>query len=134
VHELALVEEMLMACWQAAASHGVTKVSAVHITVGQMAACPDALRFAWEACRGRFPPLREAALQIQTVPATWACAQCRTEYRQPVGRCPACGTALVPLQSGLQLRVDYVETEDDQRGPAPAAQPAAPPSGEVTSP
>jgi len=124
VHELALVEEILTACRQAAASHGLVKVSAVHITVGEMAACPDALRFAWEACRGRFPPLGEAALHIRTVPATWACAQCRTEYHQPVGRCPACGTAFPRLQSGLELRVDYLEGEGDQCGPATAAQPA----------
>lgn len=124
MHELALVEEILTACRQAAASHGVTKVTAVHLTVGEMAACADALRFAWEACRGRFPPLQEADLYIQTVPATWACAQCGTEYRQPVGRCPACGTAIPRLHTGLELRVEYLEGEGDGCGTAPAARPA----------
>lgn len=124
MHELALVEEILAVCRQAATSHGVTKVTAVHITVGEMAACADALRFAWEACRGRFPPLEEAALDIRTVPATWVCARCGAEYREPVGRCQACGAALPRLQSGLELRVDYLEGDDDRHGRASAGLPA----------
>ncbi len=128
MHELALVEEILMACRQAATSHRMSRVAAVHITVGEMAACPDALRFAWEACRGRFPPLQEAALEIRTVPATWGCSRCGTAYEEPIGRCAACGGACPRLQSGLELQVDYLEGDDSRQEPASAPQQQEPAS------
>jgi len=109
VHELALVEEILKACQQAAASHRMRRVTAVHITVGELAACQDALRFAWEACRGRFPPLEEARLEIQEVPARWACPHCGTQYPEPLPRCPGCNAGHPRLESGLELRMDYLE-------------------------
>lgn len=112
MHELALVEEMLKACQQAAASHRMGRVTTVHVTVGELAACVEALRFAWEACRGRFAPLQEARLEIREVPARWACQQCGGEYGEPLPRCPGCGGGCPQLVGGLELRVDYLEGDD----------------------
>ncbi|MDI6894158.1 MAG: hydrogenase maturation nickel metallochaperone HypA [Bacillota bacterium] len=116
MHELALVEEILGACQTAAASHRVQRVTAVHLTVGELAACPDALRFAWEACRGRFRLLETARLEIQEVPARWACPHCGGDYGEPLARCPQCGTGTPRLQEGLELRVDYLEGDDREGG------------------
>lgn len=67
MHELALAEAMLEAAHAAAAAHALSRVKTVRVVVGAFAACPDALRFAWEACRGRFPSLENAELEIEEV-------------------------------------------------------------------
>lgn len=114
MHELALVEEILRTCQEVALSHGMTRVTSVCVTVGRLAACPDALLFAWQACRGRFPPLEQAGLDIHEVPASWVCPRCGASFSEPLPRCQACGTVAPRLAGGLELRVDYLEGDGAQ--------------------
>ncbi len=112
MHELALVEEMLEVACGAATSHGIRQVRRVHVTVGTLAAYPDAIRFAWDACRGHFPPLGSAHLDIEEVPPRWLCPACESQHTAPAARCPICG-ALLRLVAGTELRLDYLEGDGE---------------------
>ncbi|MBI5501263.1 MAG: hydrogenase maturation nickel metallochaperone HypA [Deltaproteobacteria bacterium] len=61
-------------------------------------------------------PLAGARLEIEEVPARAVCDACGTPFAvdDPVFLCPACGSGSVRLESGRELTIDSVET--DERG------------------
>jgi hydrogenase nickel incorporation protein HypA/HybF len=111
VHELSLGQAIVDTTSQRADGRPVT---AVTVRIGHLRqVVPDALQFGWELLTEP-TSLKGAALVIEQVPATVACAECGTETTldMPILVCGACGSFEVTLLTGeefLIVSMDVVE-------------------------
>jgi hydrogenase nickel incorporation protein HypA/HybF len=107
VHELGLVQELVAVVSERFKDDEVTKVV---VEVGALAAVlPDALTFAFEACR-EGAGLARATLEVRRVPGVARCRACAAplELDGPLGAC-ACGSTDLEWLDGQSLRLLAVE-------------------------
>lgn len=112
MHELALMESLLAVVEESAAAHGIRRVTAARLVVGEFtAALPEALEFAFEALSPG-TVMDGATLTMTLEEAQARCRACGHEYHPPVYRlaCPACGGPPEVLK-GKELYLDYYEGE-----------------------
>jgi hydrogenase nickel incorporation protein HypA/HybF len=115
VHELALAESIVHLALGHAAGRRVTGVG---VKVGALRqVVPDSLSFSFElvvqgtAAEGAF-------LEIEGVEAAGRCARCGVESRISAFplRCEGCGELGLEVVRGEELRVEWVEVEEDADG------------------
>lgn len=116
MHELAICRGIIDVALEALGALGrpLPRVTDVHVEIGRLTGVvPDSLRFHFEVLTPR-TPLGGAALEITTVPIRARCAECKARFEIDVlaFTCPACGSGLVELTSGRELRVVSVDTEE----------------------
>jgi hydrogenase nickel incorporation protein HypA/HybF len=90
-------------------------VVAVTVQVGRLAAVvPDSLRSHWQILT-RDTPLAGTALTIDEVPVRARCLDCAAGFELDALAfwCPVCGSGLVELLSGRELRVVSLETAEE---------------------
>jgi len=112
MHELGLLNGVVVAVERAAAKHGATAVNAVTVRVGSLSgAVPEALQGAWPiATAGTI--VDGAELIIEEVQAAVWCPTC--DAAQPIDEffalvCPVCGTPTGQLVSGREFEVTYAD-------------------------
>jgi hydrogenase nickel incorporation protein HypA/HybF len=113
MHEMSLCENIVQIAEQQARQQNFTKVNAVRLEVGA-ASCvePEAMMFCFEAvARGTLA--EGARLQILQVPSPGWCVQCARDViiKQRFDPCPVCGTAVVQVKAGTELKIKDMEVE-----------------------
>jgi len=113
VHELAVTESLLQMALQHAQPAGATRVTAVHLVIGQLSSIvDDSVQFYWDMisagtlCEG-------AQLQFERVPASLLCLTCSHTYildGELMG-CPRCGSERVKVTGGDEFRLESIEVE-----------------------
>ncbi len=116
MHELSIAASIVDIVDEAVESRGQGRVAVVHLKLGAMAGVvEDALLFSFEVAAAG-TSVEGARLDIEMVPVTVCCPDCRVErtlaLRQPL-RCPECGTPTPKVVGGSELEVIAVEVEDD---------------------
>jgi hydrogenase nickel incorporation protein HypA/HybF len=111
MHELSLVQTILEIALDTARKHGVDRINAVEVEVGQASGVvKEAMEFAWEATR-KGTLLDTAKLVIKTIPLQAVCRQCGAGYA-PVelfDPCPVCGEVSPEIVAGKELKVVAIE-------------------------
>lgn len=108
MHELSIVQSVVDLCENSAGGCPVTSVT---MELGELSGViPEAIEFCFDACvKGTL--LEGAKLVIHRIPATGACYQCNTVFSMHTcyDPCPACGSHLVTMTAGEELRVKELE-------------------------
>ena len=113
MHELSLMEGMVLGIQEEALRRGFGRVHQVRLEVGRLAGVEiEALRFA-------FGPVTEgtllegAHLEILELPGQGRCQACGrdVEVEARFELCPACGDGFVALTSGTEIRVKDLDVD-----------------------
>ena len=118
MHEMSIVEALLEAVQRACADamRCEARVLAVHVRVGQLRqVVPETLQFCYEAAT-RDTVLAGSQLEIEKVPATARCRECRAEFAVEENwfECPRCQSAGAELLTGRELDLISIELEEQQ--------------------
>ena len=134
MHEFALAEAVVRAVLQTAESEGMTAVTRVAVQVGELQSIKrDVFEFALEQVGSDDPRLADAAMQVEIVPARFACRDCEhvftlaeTAERDPDAneaihfvpelahafmRCPGCGSPDFEVTGGRGVGIASIEGE-----------------------
>jgi hydrogenase nickel incorporation protein HypA/HybF len=113
MHEMSLAEGIVQLVEDAVRADGCTKVKAVWLEIGQLAAVEiDALRFCFDAV-ARDSVAQGARLEVIEIPGQGRCVKCEAEVA--IGAlydpCPVCGSYQIQVTRGSEMRVKEVEVE-----------------------
>jgi len=111
---MGITKGILDASVAAAEEAGATRISEIRISVGELTEIvDDALQFAFEALSPG-TMAEDAVLTVTFLPAQSHCLECDTHFEH--GRfdmvCPECGSFMLELETGRELRIDSIETDD----------------------
>jgi hydrogenase nickel incorporation protein HypA/HybF len=114
MHELGIAEGILSSAVAAAAQAGAPVIHSVDVSIGELTeVMEDALRFAWEAIvPGTLAA--GATLNVTMVTPRSECLDCGHPFehgRFDGARCPACGSYLVTLVCGRELKIDSIDID-----------------------
>ena len=113
MHELAVTENILSIALKHAELAGASKVTDIHITMGQLSSVvDDSVQFYWEMisentiCFG-------AKLHFKRIPAEFFCTDCKTQFNlnQELAPCPNCGSIRVRIVAGEEFFLESIEVE-----------------------
>ena len=110
---MSIAEGIIQVLEDQARSQNYTKVKAVWLEIGPLAAIEtDALRFCFDAVT-RNSLAEGARLEIIEQPAMAWCLGCsqQIEVKQRYDSCPLCGSYQVQVTSGEELRIKELEVE-----------------------
>ncbi|MGE5336350.1 MAG: hydrogenase maturation nickel metallochaperone HypA [Gemmatimonadota bacterium] len=111
MHEMSLAEGVLDVIEDAAQAQGFSRVTAVWLEIGRLAAVePDALRFSFDAVK-RGTIADRARIEIVDVPGQAWCMKCgdTVAIDERGAACPACGSYQLQVSGGEDLRVKELE-------------------------
>ncbi|OGT98259.1 MAG: hydrogenase maturation nickel metallochaperone HypA [Geobacteraceae bacterium GWB2_52_12] len=111
MHEMSITQGIIDLCLEHA---GGRRVSSLDIEIGELGSVvPEAIEFCFEAC-SRETLLEGARLNIIRVPGSGMCQECRQEtpMTELFGSCRHCGSNLVSIVTGEELRVREIEVDD----------------------
>lgn len=113
MHELAVTESILQIANHHAVEAGATRVTDIHIVIGQLSSIvDDSIQFYWDiiseasVCEG-------AKLHFQRIPAELTCLDCGTTYglEHDLTTCPQCDSPKVKVVKGEEFWLDSIEIE-----------------------
>jgi len=114
MHEMGIAEGILSSAEDAAREAGATRINSVDVTIGELTeVMEDALHFAWEAIR-EGTMAEGAALNVTMLSARAKCLDCGIEFdhgRYDGTRCPSCGSYVVQLLTGRELKIDSIDID-----------------------
>ncbi|MFO0834617.1 MAG: hydrogenase maturation nickel metallochaperone HypA [Phycisphaerales bacterium] len=134
MHELPIAQGILESVLRAAARSGATRVTDVHIIIGDLSGVSaECVEFYWDSL-SRGTPAHGATFHVRRVPFEMTCLDCARSFN-PAGEalgydCPACGSARVRTTHGQEccLEAIDIETPDDATpGRNPATEPRTSP-------
>jgi len=112
MHEFSLTVEIAEQVSKAAAAGGMARVHLVRLRIGGLSGVSEeAMKSCWQ-CTSDDALLGGSQLEIETVPVTLHCKQCRQiVLPEPswVLECPQCGSPSDDLRSGRELELVSVE-------------------------
>jgi hydrogenase nickel incorporation protein HypA/HybF len=125
MHEMGITQGILAASFDAAKDAGATKITEIRVSIGDLTEIQEfALQFAFEALTPD-TMAEGATLVVSHIPATSRCRDCGVEYQHDRFEmlCPKCGTFNVEPLTGRELRIDSIETDDeDESAPSDGSQ------------
>ena len=124
MHEFAIGEQLVAAVRsELAALHPPPRrLLRVRVVAGRFRQiAPESLCLAYDLLT-RDTPLAGSALELTQPPVHLTCRACgqEAEADSPVPLCPACGSAEVDVRGGLELYLDSLEVEPDERDHDPS--------------
>ena len=111
MHELGIAENILDIVRQSVPDGQASAVVNIRLRIGPFAGIvPDSLKFCFAALSGD-AGMTNAALQIEQTPLTASCRDCKnkSEMKNFVFLCPACGGGNMEIVSGKELEVVEIE-------------------------
>ena len=114
MHELGVVFKVIDQVEQIAAENDVTRVEAVTLQLGEVSAViPEYLADCWKWAVKRTEVMKEARLEIETIPAVTHCDGCGRDYETVKhGRtCPFCGSGETWLMQGNEFIIKQIEAD-----------------------
>ncbi len=113
MHELPITEGILKIATEAA---GGRRITTIHLVVGELSSIvDDSVQFYFDML-SKGTLAEGAMLDFQRLPATVLCRDCgkSSEVRAPLPpECPHCGSVLLQVTGGRELRVDSIEVSDN---------------------
>jgi len=112
MHELGIVFYIIRDVKKAAQEHGVEKVSAVVMNIGEVSTIvPEYLMDCWRWAADKEDLLRGAELRFHILPAVTYCEDCHKEYGTVAhGKtCPHCGSENTYLLRGNEVEIKEIE-------------------------
>ena len=114
MHELGVVFKVIQQVEEIAAENDVTRVEAVTLSLGEVSAViPEYLTDCWKWAVKRTEVMRDARLEIETIPAVTHCDDCGRDYPTVAhGKtCPCCGSNETWLKQGNEFIIKQIEAE-----------------------
>jgi hydrogenase nickel incorporation protein HypA/HybF len=111
MHEMSITQGIIGLCLEHA---GGRRVTSLDVEIGNLSSVvPEAIEFCFEAC-SRETLLEGARLNIIRVPGSGQCRECgrETPLTELYGACVHCGSYLVTIVGGEELRVREIEVDD----------------------
>jgi hydrogenase nickel incorporation protein HypA/HybF len=108
---MSITQEIIEICQRHA---GNRPVRSLDIEIGELSSVvPETIEFCFEACSSG-TNLEGARLNIIRVPGIGLCKSCgaRTPMQVLYGACNNCGSYLVIIESGEEMRVKEIEVDD----------------------
>lgn len=126
---MGITQGILSASFDAASAAGADCISEIRVSIGELTEIQEfALQFAFEALTPG-TMAEGAKLIVNHVKATSKCNECELVYEHDRFEmlCPNCGTFNVTPLTGREMRIDSIETpdEDEPRGTDQAVEPRA---------
>ena len=111
MHEYSIVGELISRVEAEARAHGAASVHRIQVRIGELAGVEiELLESAYAVFREK-TICSNARLEIDPIPARWACPQCRRSIsRGEVLRCTHCQVP-ARLESGDEIILDRIEME-----------------------
>ena len=112
---MGITQGILSASFDAASAAGADCISEIRISIGELTEIQEfALQFAFEALTPG-TMAEGATLVVNHIPATSKCNECGLEYSHDRFEmlCPECGAFNVTPLTGREMRIDSIETGDD---------------------
>ncbi len=114
MHELSIAQEIISIVEQHVPTGQSQSVKAVRMKIGKMTAIlPDSLQFCFDALIAG-SPMEGAKLEIDSVPLTLRCHECKRESAVEgfAFVCPGCGSADMQIVAGNELNIVEIELDD----------------------
>lgn len=108
MHELGIVTYVAKSVTKIADEKEIKKIGAVILEIGEVSGIiGDYLVDCWNYFRKRYPVIKEAELQYETLPAVTYCEDCKEKYATvQYGRiCPHCGSEKTYLLTGNECNI-----------------------------
>jgi hydrogenase nickel incorporation protein HypA/HybF len=113
MHEMSICESVVQTLEEQAAVHSYTRVKAVWLEIGPLAAIePEAMMFCFDAV-SRGTLAENARLEIIAMPATAWCMACakNVDIANRFDSCPDCGSQQMQVTGGDELRIKQMEVD-----------------------
>lgn len=115
MHELSIALSLIEAATEKAEELGAVRVEALHLKLGALSGVVrEALLFSFDlAAAGT--PIEGARLEIEEIPVSVFCQNCKTEQQLPgiqLFRCPVCDTPTPDVVRGRELELSALEVTD----------------------
>ena len=114
MHELGIAEGILTSAIEGATGAGGSRINSVDVSIGELTqVMEDALQFAWQAIVADTMAV-SATLNVTMLGALTRCADCGHEFehgRYDGAQCPSCGSYLVQLLRGRELKIDSIDID-----------------------
>ena len=114
MHELGVVFKVIQQVEEIAAENDVTWVEKVTLSLGEVSSViPEYLMDCWKWAVKRTEVMKEAVLDIETIPAVTHCDGCGQDYPtvQHGKICPFCGSGETWLVQGNEFIIKQIEAE-----------------------
>jgi len=111
MHELSLMQAVRELALEQARTHGASQIAAITLRIGSLAGVEtEALRLAHTVVMAG-TAAEGSCLQIEVVPAQFACEPCQQPFAAVQGDClcPRCGTFSQRLLQGRELELSSLE-------------------------
>lgn len=115
MHELSVTESILEIALRHARQAGAARVSALHLTIGDMASIVDeSVQFYWDII-SQDTIASGARLVFERIPAVMACQRCGLEFEPEPEQltCPACDGYQLRLLRGDEFTLSAIDIEKD---------------------
>ena len=111
MHEMSIVEALLVAVRQELSAHPGARVQTVRIRVGALRLVVPEMMQTCFAAATRDTDLAGTSLEIESLPAIARCADCRVEFpvEEDWFQCPHCQTTSAELLTGRELDLMSIE-------------------------
>ena len=112
---MGIMRGILDAAFEAAEKAGEDRISAIHLSIGEMTEIQDfALEFAFEALTPG-TPAEGASLVMTFLPPHSRCKDCGAEFDHDRYEmlCPVCKSFDLQMLTGRELRIDAIDTPDE---------------------
>jgi hydrogenase nickel incorporation protein HypA/HybF len=114
MHELSIAQEIIGIVQENLPKQSGHAVKSVKLRIGKLTnILPDSLEFCFDALI-KSTPLDGARLEIQHIPVTVCCTQCKkeNEIEGLAFVCPSCGSSQIKMTAGDELQVAEIEISD----------------------
>ena len=116
MHELSVAQSIIEIIQQHISESEWECVRAVRLKIGVCAGIvPDSLEFSFQAITAE-SSLRQAKLEIETIPFRIYCNTCKTTTEDNSGFvvCGICGSADTKIISGLEMQINEIEITESE--------------------
>jgi hydrogenase nickel incorporation protein HypA/HybF len=111
MHELSIATSLVETAARCAEANGASRVTGLNVRLGALSGVePEALSFCFPIA-ARETPCEGAELKLEIVPAAGTCGKCgaRTEVRDLLAPCPACGEWPLGVEGGREMQLTSLE-------------------------
>ncbi len=111
MHEVGIMEQTIDIAIDNALSQGVDRIHKLTMRIGKMSGVvPEALEFAFDVVTQN-TIAQGANLEIETVPVTCYCSDCKIEFQPPdlFYECPECGKFSDRILAGKEIELLSIE-------------------------
>lgn len=113
MHELPVTESILKIALKHAEQAGASRITALHLVVGQMASIvDDSVQFYWDFV-AKDTIAEGAHLSFRRIPAELQCQDCLKRYglNGEILACPACGSTRIKIVAGEEFFLEAIDVE-----------------------